>query len=101
MISPSTGKGRGFAFVVFYTEAEALHAVDQVSTSCPPQTFLIPVTNMLQLNGRELYADKFLLAKISEPRARLFLGSIPKRKTKEELERDLGAITRGAFCLGE
>ncbi|ESO02729.1 hypothetical protein HELRODRAFT_184310 [Helobdella robusta] len=66
MIEPSTGYSRGFCFVTFSTKEGAQEAVKKY-------------------NGYEISPGKFLKANISVANVRLFVGNIPKNKSRDDI----------------
>ena len=76
MMDSITGLNRGYAFVTFTTKAGAAEAVKQ-------------------LNSIEFIEGKALKVKVSFPNTRLFIGNIPKSKSKEDIGNTFGYITAG------
>jgi len=66
MMDSMSGLNRGYAFVKFNSKEEAFEAVRQ-------------------LNSFEIVDGKRLQVKLSVPNTRLFVGNIPKTKSKEEI----------------
>ena len=76
MMDSITGLNRGYAFVTFTTKAGAAEAVKQ-------------------LNSIEFIEGKALKVNVSFPNTRLFIGNIPKSKSKEDIGNTFGYITAG------
>jgi len=76
MMDPMTGLNRGFCFVTYTDRAGANEAVKQ-------------------LDNHELRKGKHLKCNISVANLRLFVGNIPKSKTKEEIVEEFGKYTDG------
>lgn len=81
MMDPITGWNRGFCFVTFCDKDSAAEAVSQ-------------------LDGFEIRKGKTLKVNISIANLRLFVGNIPKNKTKEEIKEEFGKQTEGLIdCI--
>lgn len=76
MMDPMTGFNRSFCFVTFYDKDGANEAVKQ-------------------LNGYEIRPGKTLKVNISVANVRLFVGNIPKNKSKEEILEEFRRHTDG------
>ncbi|XP_040925779.1 probable RNA-binding protein 46 isoform X2 [Betta splendens] len=72
-----SGKNRGYAFVM-YTDREAAHRAIQM------------------LNNYEIRPGKFIGVCVSRDNCRLFIGSIPKDKSRDELMEAMKKVTEGA-----
>jgi len=66
MMDPMSGLNRGYAFITFTNREEAYEAVKQ-------------------LNSLEIVSGKALKVNVSVPNTRLFVGNIPKSKSKEDI----------------
>jgi len=76
MIDPLTGRNRGFGFCSFTTKEAALKCVKEV-------------------DNYEIRNKKQLGVCLSQSNCRLFVGSIPKTKTKEQIFEEFDGITQG------
>jgi len=76
MMDPMTGQNRGYAFLSFLSNESAIKCV-QMYDKCEIR------------NKRELHVT------ISQPNNRLFVGSIPKTKTKDEIFDEFSKHTTG------
>ncbi|CAG5121066.1 unnamed protein product [Candidula unifasciata] len=76
MMDPLTGLNRGYAFVTFCEKEAATKAVNE-------------------LNDYEIRSGKKLKVNISVANVRLFVGNIPKNKSKEEIKEEFGKRTDG------
>ncbi|XP_002123977.3 heterogeneous nuclear ribonucleoprotein Q [Ciona intestinalis] len=76
MMDPMSGQNRGYGFVT-YTNKEA-------ATEC-----------VKMLDNYEIRPKKFLGVCVSQSNCRLFVGSIPKTKTKDEIFEEFDGITQG------
>ena len=76
MMDPLSGLNRGYAFVKFTSKEEALEAVRQ-------------------MDSFEIIAGKLLQVKFSVPNTRLFVGNIPKTKSKEEILNEFHGFSDG------
>ncbi|XP_075397044.1 heterogeneous nuclear ribonucleoprotein Q-like [Tenrec ecaudatus] len=76
MMDPLTGLNRGYAFVTFCTKEAAQEAVKLY-------------------NNHEIRSGKHIGVCISVANNRLFVGSIPKSKTKEQVLEEFSKVTEG------
>lgn len=76
MMDPMTGFNRSFAFITFYDREGAAEAVKQ-------------------MNNYEIRPGKTLKVNISVANVRLFVGNIPKNKSKEEILEEFKKHTDG------
>ncbi|KAG9493663.1 heterogeneous nuclear ribonucleoprotein Q isoform X8 [Eleutherodactylus coqui] len=76
MMDPLTGLNRGYAFVTFCTKEAAQEAVKLY-------------------NNHEIRSGKHIGVCISVANNRLFVGSIPKSKTKEQIVEEFSKVTEG------
>ncbi|XP_058254775.1 synaptotagmin binding, cytoplasmic RNA interacting protein, like isoform X8 [Hemibagrus wyckioides] len=76
MMDPLSGLNRGYAFVTFCTKEAAQEAVKQC-------------------NNSEIRPGKHIGVCISVANNRLFVGSIPKSKTKEQIVEEFSKVTEG------
>lgn len=76
MMDPMTGLNRGYCFATFTSKEGAQEAVKQ-------------------LDNYELKKGKHLKCNISVANLRLFVGNIPKSKSKEEILEEFGKLTDG------
>ncbi|EDL77586.1 rCG25340, isoform CRA_b [Rattus norvegicus] len=76
MMDPLTGLNRGYAFVTFCTKEAAQEAVKRY-------------------NNHEIRSGKHIGVCISVANNRLFVGSIPKSKTKEQILEEFSKVTEG------
>uniref|UniRef100_A0A2I3GQE7 RRM domain-containing protein n=1 Tax=Nomascus leucogenys TaxID=61853 RepID=A0A2I3GQE7_NOMLE len=76
MMGPLTGLNRGYAFVTFCTKEAAQEAVKLY-------------------NNHEIRSGKHIGVCISVANNRLFVGSIPKSKTKEQILEEFSKVTEG------
>uniref|UniRef100_A0A8D0AK60 Synaptotagmin binding, cytoplasmic RNA interacting protein n=1 Tax=Sander lucioperca TaxID=283035 RepID=A0A8D0AK60_SANLU len=76
MMDPLSGLNRGYAFVTFCTKEAAQEAVKLC-------------------NNHEIRPGKHIGVCISVANNRLFVGSIPKSKTKEQIVEEFGKVTEG------
>nr|XP_061806264.1 heterogeneous nuclear ribonucleoprotein Q-like isoform X4 [Nerophis lumbriciformis] len=76
MMDPLSGLNRGYAFVTFCTQESAQEAVKLC-------------------NDWEIRPGKHIGVCISVANNRLFVGSIPKSKTKEQIEEEFSKVTEG------
>ena len=74
MMEPESGLNRGYGFCTYATKAGAQSAVKK-------------------LDNKEIRPGKKLGVCISVANNRLFVGSIPKSKTKEEILEEFGRVT--------
>lgn len=81
MIDPVSGLNRGYAFVTFCEKEDASKAVTK-------------------LDGYQIRKGKILKANISVPNVRLFVGNIPKSKSRQEIMDEFAKIT-GRLTLRE
>jgi len=54
---------------------------------------------LLQLDNYEILPKKYLGVCVSQSNCRLFVGSIPKTKTKSEIFEEFDAITRNSLTI--
>ncbi|XP_023241425.1 heterogeneous nuclear ribonucleoprotein Q [Centruroides vittatus] len=76
MMDPLTGQNRGYAFIT-YCERQGAQAATR------------------QLDNYEIKKGKTLKVNVSVPNLRLFVGNIPKSKSKEEIFEEFGKLTAG------
>ncbi|XP_061886024.1 heterogeneous nuclear ribonucleoprotein R-like isoform X1 [Entelurus aequoreus] len=76
MMDPLSGQNRGYAFITFCNKDDAQKAV-KLCDNC------------------EIRPGKYLGVCISVANNRLFVGSIPKNKTRESILEDFGKVTEG------
>ncbi|XP_066279284.1 heterogeneous nuclear ribonucleoprotein R-like isoform X1 [Branchiostoma lanceolatum] len=76
MMDPLSGQNRGYAFVTYTTKESAQDAVKQ-------------------LDNYEIRKGRWLGVCISVANNRLFVGSIPKNKSKQEIMEEFGKVTNG------
>ncbi|KJH52393.1 hnRNP-R, Q splicing factor family [Dictyocaulus viviparus] len=76
MMDPMTGKNRGYAFLTFCEKASAAEAAKKY-------------------DGHEILPGKALKVNVSVANTRLFLGNIPKSKTKAEILEELKKHAEG------
>jgi len=76
MMDPLSGQNRGYGFASFTTRDAAQECVKQ-------------------MDNLEIRPKKYLGVCVSQSNCRLFVGSIPKSKTKEEIFDEFQAITEG------
>ncbi|GAB1294508.1 Heterogeneous nuclear ribonucleoprotein Q [Apodemus speciosus] len=123
MMDPLTGLNRGYAFVTFCTKEAAQEAVklgflcialavlelalDQAGLElksaclCLPESWDYrhapppPCENYFNYNNHEIRSGKHIGVCISVANNRLFVGSIPKSKTKEQILEEFSKVTEG------
>jgi len=76
MMDPMSGQNRGYAFVTYCDRAGALEATKQ-------------------LDNHEIKKGKTLKVNVSVPNLRLFVGNIPKSKSKEEIYEEFTKLAAG------
>jgi len=76
MMEPMTNRNRGFAFCCFTNNSDAQKCVNE-------------------LDNYEIRTNKSLGVCLSQSNCRLFVGSIPKTKTKDEIFTEFDEITQG------
>ncbi|KAE9556297.1 hypothetical protein FO519_000480 [Halicephalobus sp. NKZ332] len=76
MMDPVNGKTRGYAFLIYVNRAHALEAAKK-------------------FNGYEIQPGKMLKVNVSVANTRLFIGNIPKSKSKEEILDELKKHAEG------
>lgn len=76
MMDPMSGKNRGYAFLTFCEKASATEAAKKY-------------------DGHEIIPGKALKVNVSVANTRLFLGNIPKSKTKDEILEELKKHAEG------
>ncbi|XP_013416723.1 heterogeneous nuclear ribonucleoprotein Q [Lingula anatina] len=76
MMDPLTGLNRGYAFVTYCDKEGAQEAAKQ-------------------LDNYEIKPGKKIKVNISVPNVRLFIGNIPKNKSKEDIMEEFGKIAEG------
>ncbi|GFS43962.1 heterogeneous nuclear ribonucleoprotein Q [Trichonephila inaurata madagascariensis] len=76
MMDPLSGQNRGYAFITYCTRDAAQAAVRQ-------------------LDNYEIKSGKNLKVNVSVPNLRLFVGNIPKSKSKEEIFEEFGKLSVG------
>ncbi|XP_015913423.1 heterogeneous nuclear ribonucleoprotein R isoform X2 [Parasteatoda tepidariorum] len=76
MMDPLTGQNRGYAFITYCNREAAQSAVKQ-------------------LDNYEIKSGKNLKVNVSVPNLRLFVGNIPKSKSKDEIFEEFGKLTAG------
>ncbi|VDL74914.1 unnamed protein product [Nippostrongylus brasiliensis] len=76
MMDPMSGKNRGYAFLTFCEKASATEAAKKY-------------------DGHEILPGKALKVNVSVANTRLFLGNIPKSKTKDEILEELKKHAEG------
>jgi heterogeneous nuclear ribonucleoprotein R len=75
MVDPFTHLSRGYCFITYCSKEEA-------------------ETAQSKLDGYEVKKKIFLKVNLSVPNLRLFVGNIPKSKTKEEIFQEFSQLTR-------
>lgn len=73
MVDATTGENRGFAFVDFFTKEEAVAFVQKY-------------------NNKQLGDGPLILARVTVPNCRLFIGGISANRTKETVEHELSTV---------
>ncbi|XP_016396269.1 heterogeneous nuclear ribonucleoprotein R-like [Sinocyclocheilus rhinocerous] len=81
MMDPLTGQNRGYAFITFCSKEAAQEAVKLC-------------------DNYEIRSGKYLGVCISVANNRLFVGSIPKNKTRESILEDFGKVTGEVSAAG-
>ncbi|XP_054165897.1 heterogeneous nuclear ribonucleoprotein R-like [Oppia nitens] len=76
MMDPINGQSRGYAFVTYCSKDDAQSAVQQY-------------------DGYEIRKSKALKVNVSVPNLRLFVGNIPKSKSKEEIFQEFTKLAGG------
>nr|CAB3253827.1 heterogeneous nuclear ribonucleoprotein R [Phallusia mammillata] len=76
MMDPLTGQNRGYGFATYTTKEAARECVEQ-------------------LDNYEIAPKKHLGVCVSQSNVRLFVGSIPKTKTKAEIMEEFSSLTQG------
>ncbi|XP_038076565.1 heterogeneous nuclear ribonucleoprotein Q-like isoform X1 [Patiria miniata] len=76
MMDPMSGLNRGYAFTTFCDKAGAQECVKQ-------------------LNGHKIKENWQINCNISIPKSRLFVGSVPKNKSKQEIKEEFEKATTG------
>ncbi|XP_076818532.1 heterogeneous nuclear ribonucleoprotein Q-like [Clavelina lepadiformis] len=76
MMDPLTGQNRGFGFVTYTSKESAVECVKK-------------------LDNYEIKPKKYLGVCVSQSNCRLFVGSIPKTKTKDEIYDEFNELTKG------
>ncbi|KAG8195906.1 hypothetical protein JTE90_001141 [Oedothorax gibbosus] len=76
MMDPLSGQNRGYAFITYCTREAAQAAVKQ-------------------LDNYEIKSGKNLKVNVSVPNLRLFVGNIPKSKSRDEILEEFGKLTAG------
>ncbi|CAF3040265.1 unnamed protein product [Rotaria socialis] len=76
MIDPASGFNKGYCFVTYCCQGQSTKACEQ-------------------LNGYEIRPGKPIKANCSVANLRLFIGNIPKTKSKEEIKEELGKAVEG------
>jgi len=76
LMDPMTGTNRGYAFITFTSRDAAYNAVRK-------------------LDNYQIKPGKCLKVNVSVPNLRLFVGNIPKSKSKEEILDEFGKLTAG------
>lgn len=59
----------------------------------------LPTSFFFQCNNHEIRPGKHIGVCISVANNRLFVGSIPKSKTKEQIVEEFSKVTGNVFCL--
>lgn len=87
MIDPMTGFSRGFAFITYCNKEDANAAQLKVSISCllKHSHLFSSFFFLRQFDGYSIKEGKVLKVNVSVPNLRLFVGNIPKSKSKEEI----------------
>lgn len=102
MMEPLSGLNRGYAFITFCTKEAAQEAVKLVSASVQaPLQRRVRLSNrrsvrlllLPQCNNHEIRPGKQIGVCISVANNRLFVGSIPKSKTKEQIVEEFSKVT--------
>jgi len=78
MIDPASGFNKGYCFVTYCSPGESTKACEQ-------------------LNGYEIRPGKAIKANSSVANLRLFIGNIPKTKSKEEIKEELTKVVEGVI----
>ncbi|KAI1286029.1 Heterogeneous nuclear ribonucleoprotein Q [Halotydeus destructor] len=76
MVDPLNGFNRGYAFITYCTRDDAFNAQQK-------------------FDGYEIRKGKTLKVNISVPNLRLFVGNIPKSKSREEIFQEFSKLTTG------
>ena len=107
MMDPLSGQNRGYAFITYCNKDDAQKAVKLVSSTtehCKKKkvsnhrtTGIFRAAYLLffifQCDNHEIRPGKYLGVCISVANNRLFVGSIPKNKTRESILEDFGKVT--------
>lgn len=104
MMDPLSGLNRGYAFVTFCTKEAAQQAVKLVRPLRRMHNGLVKASRtqfdhlpffflLLQCNNNEIRPGKHIGVCISVANNRLFVGSIPKSKTKEQIVEEFAKVT--------
>jgi len=73
-LDPETLLSKGFAFITYLNKEDASRAI-------------------MRLNGKQVRRRGYLKVTQCHPNTRLFVGNIPKAKSKEDLQNEFGART--------
>lgn len=76
MMDPLTGYNRGYAFITFIDRQSAKIAADKLDTY-------------------EIKPGKMIRVNVSTPNLRLFVGNIPKSRSRDEIREEFGKLTSG------
>uniref|UniRef100_H2ZBZ6 RRM domain-containing protein n=1 Tax=Ciona savignyi TaxID=51511 RepID=H2ZBZ6_CIOSA len=114
MMDPMSGQNRGYGFVTYTDKDAATECVKMVSFFVTHAVFLeypspqLPFLNSIyklvtqttqpcnhSLDNYEIRPKKFLGVCVSQSNCRLFVGSIPKTKSKDEIFEEFDGITQG------
>ena len=98
MIDPNTGFSKGYCFVTYCEKENAQAAAKNVSFYMSHRIFYVTsgkLVYVLKLNDFEVRPGKEMRVNLSVANLKLFIGNIPRTKSKEELKQEFVKLVEG------
>ena len=91
MIDPTSGFNKGYCFVTYCSQSDSAKACERVRSTLFP---LVAANHRssFQLDGYAIRPGKMIKVNGSVANLRLFIGNIPKTKSKEEIKEELHKV---------